>query len=284
MPSGSGSGGGAVGGSSRGPAVNSEAVREAWRTLFRTLVSLRGDPKIDSIIVEKHAELKEMLSAKGGPRPTPVETDEVQRWFVRKLKAKSTNCEDRVTLCRKLMEKVKKGGTAWRLSETSRIEEALRERLPDEGPLICGALQKELEGSRFEDLWICREGPGVYRLGEEEMRVAVQVLDGKLLIHGYFEGELLHPVRVAIQPFLQEHGPKELRSATDADCDLFGGGGGDAAQRAGRSRSPRRSGVEDSDSSLPPGWVRKASRSKPGVFYYANEAKSLTQFERPSKA
>lgn len=39
------------------------------------------------------------------------------------------------------------------------------------------------------------------------MKVAVQVLDGKLLIHGYFEGSLVHPVRIPIVTFLAEHGP-----------------------------------------------------------------------------
>lgn len=259
-----------------------EAVRKHWRLLFQTLACLWGDSRLDSLLSEKHSELKELLKVAGGPRPMPLEAEGVQLWFSRKLKSKSSCQDTMVALCKKLTHKVKHLGTDWRHAEPSRIDEALRERHIDEGPLVCCALSKELEGSRFEGMWISRESPGVYRLGEEGLRVAVQILDGKLLVHGYFEGDLLHPVRVAILPFLQEHGPSRLLCAADADCDLFGGRPKPVTGRDARSRSPIRNKAMEESSPLPPGWIRKESRSKPGVHYYANEAKGLTQFDRPA--
>lgn len=263
-------------------AGGSRPDRTAWEKLFATLAYLRGDPKLESLLIEKHLELHELICGPALPKRLTADSPELLKWFERKLKKKKDLPQVRASLCAKLMEKVRHRTAGWRMAETARIEEALRENHAEEGPLVCCALAKELEGTRFDGLWICREGPGMYRLGDERLKVAVQVLDGRLLVHGYFEGDLLHPVRVAIAPFLAEHGPKDLRSATDADCDLFGGAG--AAPAAGgrqRSRSPRRGGV--SEETLPPGWARKESRSKPGVFYYANEAKGLTQFERPTE-
>jgi len=270
----------------------SKTVEEAWRRLLVTLVALRGDPKLDALLTEKHPELLDLLNASGGPRPTPDDAEAVQRWFLRKLRGRGGNSE-RLSLCDKLAAKVRHRAEGYRIAELGRIEEALAQNNgAEEGPLVCCALAKQLLGSRFEGIWISREGPGVYRLGEEQLRVAVQVLDGRLLVHGYFEGDFLHPVRVAIKPFLAEHGPAALRSATD-DCDVFGGGGGGSVKEAAaaRSRSPRRRGAaedevgeEAAEERLPSGWEKKESRSRPGVFYYANEAKGLTQFHKPSGA
>eukprot|EP00927_Polykrikos_kofoidii_P032383 TRINITY_DN27606_c0_g1_i1.p1 TRINITY_DN27606_c0_g1~~TRINITY_DN27606_c0_g1_i1.p1 ORF type:complete len:296 (-),score=55.20 TRINITY_DN27606_c0_g1_i1:81-968(-) len=282
------------------------AARQAWRLLHSNLAGLRGDAKIESFLSEKHPELLELLNVKGAPRPVSLDSDQVKRWFDRKLRGHRSGVQERALLCRKLLAKVRHRAAGWRIAEISRVEEALTQNTSDEGPLICSTLAKELVGSRFEGIWIAREGPGIYRIGEEQqLRVAVQVLDGKLLVHGYFDGEFLHPVRVAIKPFLAEHGPADMRSATD-DCDLFGGGGGggsgeansaggvvravaDAAiegRQQDRSRSPlrRRSASAEAteEEKLPSGWARKESRSKPGVFYYANEAKGLTQFQRPA--
>ncbi|CAE7879171.1 unnamed protein product [Symbiodinium microadriaticum] len=175
-----------------------------------------------------------------------------------------------------------------------RVSEALTQGTAEEGPLVCSMLAKELEGTRFDHHWVSQDGKGRYRLGEDGMKVAVQVLDGKLLIHGYFEGSLVHPVRIPILAFLTEHGKTSEKQPED-DCDLFGQAAPATGEKEGgqirlrsRSRSPRPSKVQETSAQqsgplpLPPGWVKKESRSKPGVFYYANEAKGLTQFERPT--
>ncbi|CAE7695275.1 Scn1a [Symbiodinium sp. CCMP2456] len=175
-----------------------------------------------------------------------------------------------------------------------RVSEALTQGTAEEGPLVCSMLAKELEGTRFDHHWVSQDGKGRYRLGEDGMKVAVQVLDGKLLIHGYFEGSLVHPVRIPILAFLTEHGKTSEKQPED-DCDLFGQAAPATGEKEGgqirlrsRSRSPRPSKVQETPVQqsgplpLPPGWVKKESRSKPGVFYYANEAKGLTQFERPT--
>mmetsp|Transcript_70932 Transcript_70932/g.154105 ORF Transcript_70932/g.154105 Transcript_70932/m.154105 type:complete len:265 (+) Transcript_70932:167-961(+) len=256
----------------------SAGSQDAWPRLLALLAGLRGDLKLESFLSEKHPELLELLSATGGPRPTPEDSEEVQRWFQRKLRGRG-GLQERAALCEKMTRKVLHRAEGWE-SDVGRIEEALAQNSADEGPLVCRALAKELQGSRFEGIWISREGPGVYRLGEAQLRVAIQVLEGKLLVHGYFEGAQLHPVRVAIRPFLAEHGPAEMRSATD-ECDLFGGVRcpDPAPGERPRSRSPRSERKQSNE--LPAGWVKKESRSKPGVFYFANEAKGLTQFDMP---
>ncbi|CAK9059405.1 Protein MEI2-like 4 (OML4) (MEI2-like protein 4) [Durusdinium trenchii] len=78
-----------------------------------------------------------------------------------------------------------------RTAALEKVTEALTQGTSEEGPLVCSLLAKELEGTRFEHHWISQDGKGQYRLGEDGMKVAVQVLDGKLLIHGYFEGCLV---------------------------------------------------------------------------------------------
>merc|ERR1711879_1029090 len=124
-------------------------------------------------------------------------------------------------LCERLTKKLKTHAEAWQGDDAlEKVEEALIQNKPEEGPLVCNMFAKELEGTRFEGIWISREAPGVYKL--VDTRAAVQVLDGKLIVHGYFEGELLHPVRVPIAAFLAEHGPASMRTATDGGLDLFG--------------------------------------------------------------
>merc|ERR1712232_1047031 len=78
-----------------------------------------------------------------------------------------------------------------------------------------------LAGTHFEGLRIARESPGIYQLGEKPLRVAVQadLEGGALLVHGYFDGDTLHPVRSSVRAFLEEHG-----AAPPSDqCDMFGG-------------------------------------------------------------
>eukprot|EP00929_Paragymnodinium_shiwhaense_P107108 TRINITY_DN73151_c0_g1_i1.p1 TRINITY_DN73151_c0_g1~~TRINITY_DN73151_c0_g1_i1.p1 ORF type:complete len:270 (-),score=62.38 TRINITY_DN73151_c0_g1_i1:290-1099(-) len=257
-------------------------ISKSWKRLHATLAALRGDDKTEAFLSEKHPELLSIISPKGGPRPLPVDDSAVKQWFDRKLAGHRDGPKERILLCDRVAQKVRHRAGGWKLTEPEKIAEALHQNSAEEGPMVCSALLKELDGSRFEGVWLSREGPGIYRIGDEpQTRVAVQVLDGKLLIHGYFEGENLHPVRMSVKAFLEQHGPKDMRAAADEDCDLFGGGAAKAQER-GRSRSPRqKASTAGSEPPLPPGWEKKESRSKPGVFYYANEAKGLTQFDRP---
>ncbi|CAE7599545.1 unnamed protein product [Symbiodinium natans] len=236
-----------------------------------------------------------VLTLSGDMRPPqlPFEDDErAQRWFHRKLKSKDGS-KIRAKLCNKLALQLQDMGHELighdHAAAIERVSEALTQGTAEEGPLVCSMLAKELEGTRFDHHWISQDGKGRYRLGEDGMKVAVQILDGKLLIHGYFEGSLVHPVRIPILAFLTEHGRTSQKQPED-DCDLFGQAAAAAAAKEEqvqltreRSRSPRPSKeAAEEGASLPPGWVKKESRSKPGVFYYANEAKGLTQFERPA--
>ncbi|CAJ1417957.1 unnamed protein product [Effrenium voratum] len=238
--------------------------------------------------------LQPCMQGDGDVRPPnlPLEDDErAERWFHRKLKTKDRG-KIRAKLCNKLTEQLRDMGYeiigSDRAAAIERVSEALTQGTAEEGPLVCSILAKELEGTRFDHLWVSQDGKGTYRLGEDGMKVAVQVLDGKLLIHGYFEGSLIHPVRVPVVTFLAEFGRSSQQEAND-DCDLFGSTGPPKATpeaEKDRSRSPKHKVAHHehaaNEHTLPPGWVKKESRSKPGVYYYANEAKGLTQFERPA--
>merc|ERR1719469_76876 len=244
----------------------------AWKRTLVRLVALRGDSNFEAFIKEKHAELNGLLFGAGGPRATDLGDEAVQRWFKRKLRSRDRGgSKEQLSLCRKLGRSVDELEAPWLTFDAPRLEEALRENKPEEGPMICVAWAKELEGSRFDGIWISREKPGIYRVGDEQLRIAAQVLDGKLLVHGHFEGDLLHPARVPMKTFLQEHGPASMRAVVDQDNDLFG-----AADD--RSRSPRKASEE-----LPTGWTKRESRSKPGIFYYVHEGKGLSQMERPTE-
>merc|ERR1719277_2425886 len=130
---------------------------------------------------------------------------------------------------------------------------------------MCHLLHSSLAGTRFEGLRIARERPGVYQLGDK-LLVAVQadLEGGELLIHGYFdEKHVLHPVRSPVRTFLEEHGAKPPSDT----CDMFGGGANPkvSAEEAADGGAAKR------QRALPPGWAKRESRSKPGVFYYVHE-------------
>merc|ERR1712226_1052845 len=91
----------------------------------------------------------------------------------------------------------------------------------EEGPLMCSLLSREVEGSRFEGIWISRENRGIYRIGDDHEgsnlpstdeegakiyrpRVVLKVAKGQILIDGFFhEGEsVLNPAKVPIGVFL----------------------------------------------------------------------------------
>merc|ERR1711879_78273 len=98
-----------------------------------------------------------------------------------------------------------------------------------EGPIVCTGLHAQLRGTRFEGTWLAREGPGLYLIGDEPLKIAVQAeLDsGELLVHGYFDGRSLHETREKLVKFMEEKGFKAAagrvaEQQADEDDDLFG--------------------------------------------------------------
>lgn len=255
-----------------------------WEQLMVKLVALRGDPDTEAFLTEKHQELSLCavpLDPKTGKPQSAADgttADEAQSsWFQRKLKREAKSISERRKKVKEVIKALDKFSKQYEEPGKGAVSatEALKDGSAQEGPIICAGLASGLAGTRFEGLRIARERPGMYQLGDKPIRVAVQALEEKLLIHGYFDGKDLHPVRVDVKAFLEEHGAV---AAEDEDCDLFGGGGASAKRGSdegvdAEAKKPRE---------LPPGWVKAESRSKPGVFYYKNEAKGLSQMERPT--
>lgn len=259
----------------------------AWERAMVKLAALRGDPDVEAYILEKHREIASCAvpfdMATGLPAAAPDGTTAAEareNWFKKRLKGQSSDHRERRKLCLKLQKALRKYSEKYEAHKEGAVSafEALKDGGAQEGPIICHRLHAGIAGSKFEGMRITREKPSIYQLGPK-LRVAVQAEpDGdKVLIHGYFDGDVLHPVRVAVLPFLEEHGGAP---AADAGCDLFGDAGGSAAPAAG-SKSSAEGGADKKRRELPPGWVKKESRSKPGVYYYVNEAKGLSQFNRP---
>mmetsp|Transcript_39295 Transcript_39295/g.79414 ORF Transcript_39295/g.79414 Transcript_39295/m.79414 type:complete len:269 (-) Transcript_39295:82-888(-) len=256
-------------------------LAEAWEQLMVKLVALRGDLDLEAFLVEKHQELTKCAvpldMATGKPAAAADSAEARQNWFVRKLKGQAASTKEKRQLCKKMMKSLRKFAEKYEIAGGNSVSacDALKDGGAQEGPIICAGLAAGLAGTQFEGLRIARERPGIYQLGEKPLRVAVQadLEGGALLVHGYFDGDVLHPVRAPVRAFLEEHG-----AAPPSDqCDMFGGGAAppvpaDAGADQPRGKRPRE---------LPPGWVKRESRSKPGVFYYVNEAKGLSQLERP---
>jgi len=261
------------------------------------LVALRGDPDVEAFLEDKHKELLTCavpLDARTGLAPAApdgtTEAEARESWLKRKLKNHSSDSHERRKLFKGLSKTLRKYSDKYEKPADSEgalsAMEALKEGGPLEGPLICHRLAAGLAGTRFENLRIAKVKDGVYQLGPK-LQVAVQadLEGGALLIHGHFdEHGVLHPARVPVRAFLEEFG---ARPASD-DCDLFGGGGGGGgivAPTAGvsehKSGLPGEEQVAKKHRELPPGWSKRESRSKPGVFYYVNESTGASQFERP---
>lgn len=278
----------------------------AWERLMVKLVSLRGDPEVESLVEEKHKDLAVCavpLDMDTGTIPTAADgtTDEEAReaWYRRKLRSQSGDGRERRKLCKMLLKALRKFSEKYENGPNATTAcDALKEGGVLEGPLICHRLAAGLAGTRFEGLRIAKERPGVYQLGSK-LLVAVQadLEGGELLVHGYFDdSNVLHPVRSPVRAFLEEHGAKPPSD----QCDMFGGGqvgGGGAEKKKSEQRSssnrsaaaataPAAASEESSTKrarELPPGWAKRESRSQRGVFYYVHEAKGLSQFERPAE-
>merc|ERR1719231_1790050 len=106
------------------------------------------------------------------------------------------------------------------------------------------------------------------------------MVDGKLIIDGFFhKGEdEMNPVKCQIGPFLTvyfeglslKEALAKWKESLERRAKVAAAGG------TARFLSATNSQIK---TPLPPGWEKRESRSKKGVFYYVNEAKGLTQFE-----
>jgi len=272
-----------------------DAEDAAWDRLMVKLTALRGDPEVETLLAEKHQELVSCavpldLSTRAVPAGPDgaTEAEARENWFRRKLRGQSADAKERRRLCKMLAKALRKYAAKYEdIGETAVSAcEALKEGGASEGPWICHKLAAGLAGTRFEGLRMAKEKPGVYQLGDK-LLVAVQadLEGGELLIHGYFDDKrVLHPVRSPVLTFLEEHGAKPPSDT----CDMFGGSGGGANANVNADAKP-----QDEDDSgggansakrpraLPPGWTKRESRSKKGVYYYVHETKGLSQFERP---
>lgn len=269
----------------------------AWERLIVKLVALRGDSDVEALLSDKHQEIKSCavpLDMSTGAPPAgsdgTTHAEARENWFRRKLRSQSGDPRERRKLCKMLAKALRKHSAKYETSGEGALSacEVLKEGGSPEGPWICHKLAAGLVGTRFEGLRIAKEKPGVYQLGDK-LLVAVQadLEGGELLVHGYFdEKHVLHPVRSPVRAFLEEHGAKPPSDS----CDMFGGSGGGGAAANGGANAKAPAAEDDADGgpgsakrprALPPGWTKRESRSKPGVFYYVHETKGLSQFDRP---
>lgn len=315
---------------SNGAAAAEEArllEKEAWRNVVILLAALRGDPKIDALIKDKYADFATVArncGAGGPPRLTLDEAkDGLKGWFEKCLRGGNRHGPAaRTGLLDKLADSLKERVDSLRNTEISRAARVLEDGPEhEEGPLICTLLSRELEGSRFDGLWIARESKGIYRIGDDHEgsnlpsvdqegariyrpKVVVKVAKSQLLIDGFYhEGEtVLNPAKVPIGVFLGVYFEGlSLKEATnrwrmdtaEAKAPQRPAGLDGRGLEASRSRSPppaiqqaSRAAQEDGSlralvETLPPGWELRESRSKKGVFYYAHAATGRSQLERP---
>lgn len=323
-----------------------DAERAAWRVLVVRLAALRGDPKVEALIARKHPELSgtALECGAGGSRTLTLEQtlEKARPWFERGLRGYNKQGPvERAGLCMKVADTLKAHTALLRFTDVDLIAQALHKgAAEDEGPLVCAALAAELEGSRFEGLWISREGPdGAYLIGDDHegsglppldedgapiaprIRVLVKISGGKLVVDSFYHtGETtLNPAKVPVGPFLSVY--FEGASLKEALAKWKGGpppplpgeplclppialpGASSAASSSAPAPAapvapvvppapgpvtlaPTAAAQQDPSlralsAKLPPGWEIRESRSKKGVFFYANPAKGLSQMERP---
>lgn len=295
--------------------------RDAWRLLVGQLGAMRGDMKIEALLADRHPELRTVAETCGaGSKRLPYATldkarESAREWFARGLRGSNRHGPgERARMCVEFTATLKAHATS--LLSTSDISQRRLERLleegpvSEEGPLICALLAEELVGSRYENLWMSRQGPGRYILGDDHegsglphtdqdgariharVCVVVKANNGKLLIDGFYhEGEedFLNPARVPIGPFLTvyfEGMPLKEALAHWKNGTVRNNGSIQAEvvqQVVPVAPVAPSAPIVIQEPPLPPGWEKRESRSKKGVFYYANPSKGLSQMERPTK-
>lgn len=304
-----------VGSTGSEPKVDSEQAlrleRDAWRTMIGMLGCLRGDPKVEAMLAERHPELRKVaeMCGAGSKQAASASIDKAREfareWFARGLRGSNRQGHvQRAAVCAELSATLKARVAEIMAAAAGAVNQAWLERLleqgpaSEEGPLICALLAKELEGSRYENMWMSRQAAGRYILGDDQegsglptidqdgarihprVCVVVKANNGKLLIDGFYhEGEedFLNPARVPIGPFLTVYfeGMPLKEAIAIWKNGPPGGGKNGSAQAAGAQAAA----VQEPP--LPPGWEKRESRSKKGVYYYANPSKGLSQMERP---
>jgi len=312
--------------------------RDAWRALVGRLLCLRGDPKTEALLVGRHPDLLGVADACGSMNKTLDSIDQAREaarpWFEKGLKGKRLHgTTERARLCVQLAKTLEERSAAilsedgaGDLTNISRVLD--RGHKEEEGPLICSLLARELVGSKYEGLWISRQSPGKYILGDDfegsglptvdqdgakiypRVRTVVKVINNRLCIAGFFhegEDDYLNPAKVPIGPFLSVYfegfSLKQAlevwrdhphRNGTTGNGKAANGGGGKqtAPPSVGGSgavarnvdvapRSEKSEQIRALEKTLPPGWEIRESRTKKGVYYYANPSKGTSQMERP---
>lgn len=292
--------------------------REAWQRLVVRLAALRGDREVEAFLAQQHPELQRIAERCGAGRTAVVSLararDESRSWFERGLKGSNRHGPAaRAALAESALRRLKERAEAILakcIDEPQYPAEALEAgRSEEEGPLICSLLSKELDGSSYEGLWISHDAPGVYLLhsledGEDKMllggiRVQMKVVDGKLQVDGYFDddnGGVLRKAKAPLGVFLtvyfeggtlreatvvwEARAESSARRAQESSSAVGSGRRGAADEKEAEKRR-RMLKMQEGLPPLPPGWEIRESRSKKGVYYYANEAKGLSQLERP---
>lgn len=240
--------------------------------------------------------------------------ESAREWFARRLRGSNRQGPaERTKLLQELLATLKAHSAAllslagWPAPPQSQLELLLEGGVPanEEGPLIATMLAQDLRGSRYEHLWISRQAAGRYILGDDHegsnlpstdvdgarihprVCVVVKAKEGKLLIDGFYhEGEedFLNPARVPIGPFLTVY--FEGMPLREALAHWKNGpptsGKGSISAAAAQASAAALATTGGQEPGLPPGWEKRESRSKKGVYYYANPSKGLSQMERPT--
>lgn len=302
-------------------AAANDAERDAWRRLVVLLATLQGDEEVEDLLREKHQELVHVAEKCGAFGKASVSLESAKTtarsWFERGLRGSNQHGPvAKTAVCNKLIATLEE--RANQLCEDSeaavrRIAQTLQ-RGPsrEEGPLACSMMARDLRGSRYEGLWISRKGPaGHYYLGDEHegadlpstdkdgdpihprVHAVVKVINDQLVISGFYldpEDDTMSPAKVPIGPFLSVYFEGlSVREATN----LWKNGPppkpkpkpapvrGAATAPAAAVASAADASLRALQAGLPPGWEVRESRSKKGVYFFANPSKGLSQMERP---
>eukprot|EP00931_Biecheleriopsis_adriatica_P102842 TRINITY_DN77753_c0_g1_i1.p1 TRINITY_DN77753_c0_g1~~TRINITY_DN77753_c0_g1_i1.p1 ORF type:complete len:354 (-),score=77.40 TRINITY_DN77753_c0_g1_i1:37-1098(-) len=289
--------------------------RGAWRYLLILLAGLHGDPKVEEFLNEKHPELIGLAKECGGEKPISLTAakDKAKGWFARGLKGSNQHGPAaRLMLCKKTVASLQEhSASLCSAASPDRLAGVLRSGRPEEeGPLVCSVLSQQLRGSSYEGLWVEHRGPaGHFFLGDgheganlpttnrhgdaipggPRVHVVVKMKDGELVIEKFLldddDDPIWFPAMVPVGPFLSVY----FEGMTVAEATAAWKNG-PPPPRGGAQRASAASGAAPShqdpklraiQATLPPGWEIRESRSKKGVYFYANPAKGLTQMERP---